>query len=143
MDQDRKWKEYRSVLDNHTSLLTKKEQQQEPFLCFYEEPEGGKYEGHTGHTPPIVIMEKMTSTGNFMIWFALPLTAICVCWLAIVFVCLWYFCPPERGRRPGGGQYHDPESMKGALSPFSGGEGMEVGKMPMVGSGGAAACGAC
>ena len=136
MDQDDKWTKYRSVLENHTGLLAKKEQWQEPFLCFYEEPTGGKYKPETGHNPPIVIMEKMTSFGRFMVWFGLPMTGICLCWFGIVFACLWYSIPDRRrSPRP----YHDPEAMKDALSPFSGAEGLEVGKFPTSGP---AACGA-
>ena len=147
MDKDDKWTKYWSELDNYTDLLAKKEQSQEPFLCFYQEPMGGKYKPKNGKPPPIVIMAKMTSVGHFMCWFGLPMTGIGLCWFGIVFVCLWYSAPDRprshrshRSPRP----YHDhgPGDVGGTLHPFvTGGEGwMEVGKFPMTGP---SACGAC
>ncbi len=91
LDKTKPWEEYRNKTQHMISLLKKKQEQAEPFICHYRLPE---------NRTSVVILDKNTTLIDLLIWFLLPLAGIILSWLGIIFVALWFCCPPHRKQKP-------------------------------------------
>ncbi len=115
IDKSHGWEKYRNKTQAKLEFLEKKKTVSEPFICYYRLPEN-----RTAEEPSIVILETNTSLIDVTLWFFLPMLGIVLAFLGILFVSLWYCCPPQRKRKPEDyqeitGSEHDPAGVKEPL----------------------------
>ena len=110
------WNKYRNKTSEKLEYLRQRQEENEPFICYYRLAGNKTTEEHT-----IILLEKNTSWFDLILWCILPLLGISFSWLCCIFVACWFCCPPHRKRteimnaREITGSEHDPEGVKEAI----------------------------
>ena len=91
IDLGRSWENYKRKIEHYMELFDQYRQNIGTFTCYIDYPESYKI-------TPSALMELNTSFSDLFRWFILPILAVGICWIGIMFVCYWFGCPVQRRR---------------------------------------------
>ena len=88
----RSWENYKRKIEYYMELFDQYRQEIGTFTCYIDYPESYKI-------TPSALMELNTGFSDLFRWFILPILAVGVCWIGIVFVCYWFGCPCAKKKK--------------------------------------------